>query len=110
MAIGVRQAMILQALRDNPESGYAGGLHEMIYKRTSRKVIITSDTICQVFKTLLVRRLIEQTEPPENAQVTARARRGAPRKFYKLTEAGHAEMELVNKVVALFEEREWRQT
>lgn len=101
--------MIMRALRDHPDRAYAGGVHGVVYEMTGKKVIITSNVVCQVFKTLQVRGLIERAETPPEAELARRGRRGGPRKFYRLTDAGHAEMVTVDKIVALFKEREWRQ-
>lgn len=108
MAIGVRQALILRALKDRPEIAYAGGVHEVIYAKTAGRVIITSDAVCQVFKTLQVRGLIVQVAMPLDAQLARRGRRGGPRKFYGLTEAGEAELKTVDKIISIFRDRDWR--
>jgi DNA-binding PadR family transcriptional regulator len=107
MSIGIRQIMILHAMSIRPNSSYSGGVQEVIYEMTDKKVNITSDTVCAVFKTLQVRGLIVRTELA-NPVEKSRGQRGAPRKFYKLTKDGEQALKDVESVIAMYRERGWK--
>jgi DNA-binding MarR family transcriptional regulator len=99
--------MILMAIRSHPERAYAGGVHEVVREMTKNKVLLTSNTVSSVFMTLIVRGLIERSHPPEY-QKLGRERRGSPRKYFKMTEAGEAEIEEIAKIIDMLREREWK--